>query len=450
MKPETLYADGPDGDVAYQVLGEGPDALFVPPWAWNIDVMWEEPRIERFIRRMASFRRLIVFDKRGLGMSDLVPRGALPTIEAWTDDISVVLDEVGSDGAAVITASESSFMGILYAASHPERATNLVIVSGASCVARKDDYPYGLPAHRVDKAVAWFASFDPAPLIAPSDAADERFRTWSQRFARSTSPPSARDGGGPRARRFSEELTRSTQVWDVRAVLPTISVPTLVLHRADDHYYLVGHGRYMAEHIPNASYVELPGDDHVFYAGNQDQILDEIQGFLTGSRGSPDLDRVLATVLFTDLVASTDRAAVLGDRAWRRTLDEHDTLVAEAVERFRGRRIKTTGDGVLATFDGPARAIRCAGEIGEDVRRRLGIEVRAGLHTGEVELRGDDIGGIAVALAARVMAAAAPNEVLVSGTVKDLVVGSGIEFEDRGSRALKGVPGEWRLFAVRD
>jgi len=226
-------------------------------------------------------------------------------------------------------------------------------------------------------------------------------------------------------------------------------VPTLVIHRTDDRYYLVGHGRYLAEHIADATYVELPGADHTYFAGDQETILDEIQAFLTGVRGAPDVDRVLATVMFTDIVSSTDRAAKLGDRRWREALDVHDRLVQAHIDQFRGRRIKTTGDGVLATFDGPARAIRCARAIGDEVRRKLGIEVRAGLHTGEVELRDSDIGGIAVALAARVMAEAGASEVMVSSTVKDLVVGSGIEFEDRGAKQLKGVPGEWRLYAVK-
>jgi class 3 adenylate cyclase len=237
--------------------------------------------------------------------------------------------------------------------------------------------------------------------------------------------------------------------WDVRSALGAISVPSLVIHHAGNRYMPVGHGRYMGEHIEGATYVELPGADHAFYAGDQGAILDEIQGFLTGVRGSPDIDRVLATVLFTDIVSSTERAAELGDRRWREALDVHDRLVQAHIEQFRGRRIKATGDGVLATFDGPARAIRCTRAIGDEIRRKLGIEIRAGLHTGEVEIRDDDIGGIAVALAARVMAEAGSGDVLVTSTVKDLVFGSGIEFDDRGTHALKGVPGEWRLYAVK-
>ena len=439
MQPETQFAKGPEGQVGYQVFGAGPiDVIFSTPWFWNIEVMWEEPRIERFFRRLASFSRVIVFDKRGTGISDPVPLGALPTAEQWTDDIPVVLDAVGCERAAVIGASDSAVMGILFAASHPERTTALIVIDGMSCGLRKDDYPHGLPSHLIEKSVEWFTQRDWAPLMAPSASGDDEFRNWMKRFARLSAPPTV-----------IERLAPTGILFDVRSALPTVSVPTLVIHRAGDRYFPAGHGRYMGDHIEDAIYVELPGDDHLFYAGDQVAILDEIQGFLTGVRGEPDLDRVLATVLFTDIVSSTDRATELGDRRWREALDSHDHVVRGYVEHFRGRHIKTTGDGVLATFDGPARAIRCARAIGEEVRRKLDIEIRAGLHTGEVELRGDDIGGIAVALAARVMAEATSSEVLVSSTVKDLVVGSGIEFDDRGTHELKGVPGEWRLYSVR-
>ena len=438
MQPETQFAAGPEGQVGYQVFGEGPiDVLFAPPWPWNIEVMWEEPRIERFFHRLASFSRVIIFDQRGTGVSDPVPLGALPTLEEWTDDIRVVLDAAGCQRAAVVGAESNSLMGILFAASHPERTTALIVLNGCACGVRKVDYAPGIPTHLVDQAAEWFSRRDWAPLLAPSASDDDGFRSWMSRFARLSVAPSA-----------IERMFRNGLSWDVRSALPTISVPSLVLHRAGNRYLPAGHGRYMAEHIADATYVELPGEDHVFYIGDQDSILDEIQGFLTGVRGSPEIDRVLATVLFTDIVASTDRAAELGDRRWRETLDAHDRLVHAHVEHFRGKRIKTTGDGVLATFDGPARAIRCARAIADEVRRKLNIEIRAGLHTGEVELRDDDIGGIAVALAARVMAEAGPGECIASSTVKDLVVGSGIAFEDRGTHELKGVPGEWRLYAV--
>ena len=439
MQPETLFAGGPEGQVGYQVFGDGPiDVLFAFSLS-NIEVMWDEPRVERFFRRLASFSRVIIFDKRGTGISDPVPLGALPTIEDWADDIGVVLDAVGCERAAIVGAGMGSVLAIVFAASHPERATALIVLDGFACGPQKEDYDPGLPPHLVDLAVEWAKQGDWAPLLAPSIAEDEQFRRWMRRLARLAVSPT-----------MSERIFRYGLVsLDVRSALPTISVPTLVLHRSRNRFLHVDHGRYLGEHIKGATYLELPGDDSEFYAGDQEAILDEIQAFLTGVRGEPDIDRVLATVLFTDVVASTDRAAELGDRRWREALDVHDRIVYGYIEHFRGRRIKTTGDGVLATFDGPARAIRCARAIGDEVRRKLGIEIRAGLHTGEVELRDDDIGGISVVLAARVMGEARPSEVVVSSTVKDLVVGSGIEFDDRGSKRLKGVPGEWRLYAVR-
>jgi class 3 adenylate cyclase len=440
MQPETLFAAAPEGQVAYQVFGEGPlDVLFVPPWLWNIEIMWEEPRIERFMARLGSFSRVIVFDKRGTGVSDPVPLGVLPTLEQWTDDIPVVLDAAGSNRAAIIASDEGVQMALVFAAAHPERSTALVSIDGAACYLRRDDYPAGLPVELVDAAVNVMTGperGDWTALRTPSLMEDQQYRRWFARFMRLSVSPSSM------ARMF-----RNGMDWDVRAVLSAIRVPTLILHHAENRYMRIAHARYLADHIRDARLAELPGADDGFWAGDQDVILDEIQAFLTGNRGSPEHDRVLATVLFTDIVASTERAAKLGDRRWHEVLDAHDRFATEQVTRYRGRLIKTTGDGVLATFDGPARAIRCTTAIAEAVRR-LGIEVRSGLHTGEVELRGQDVGGMAVNLAARVMAEARPNEILVSSTVKDLVIGSGIEFDDRGSHALKGVPGEWRLYAV--
>jgi class 3 adenylate cyclase len=444
VHPETRYAETSGGYVAYQVFGDGPiNVIFGTPWAWNIEAMWEEPRVELFFRRLSSFSRVAIFDKRGTGVSDPVPLGALPTIEQWSDDFRAVLDDLTWDRAALIAAAESSFTGTVFAASHPDRIAALVIIGGYACGTRKDDFRPGLPPRLIDITVdnvraTALGTFDATSTLAPSTVGDEAFRRWFQRFYRMSTPPTAI------ARMFRNGLE-----WDVRSILSTIRVPTLVLHRAEDRWVLVGQGRYLAEHIPGATYVELPGADNLFFAGEQTLLLDEIQGFLTGVRGVPEIDRVLATVLFTDIVASTDRAAEMGDRRWRETLDAHDRLVQAHVEHFRGKHIKTTGDGVLATFDGPARAIRCARAIADEVDGKLGIEIRAGLHTGEVELRGDDIGGLSVAIAARVMAEAGPGECITSITVKDLVIGSGLEFEDRGAHELKGVPGEWRLFVVR-
>jgi class 3 adenylate cyclase len=439
--PETLFATGPEGQVAYQVFGQGAiDLLFVPPWIWDIDTMWDEPRIEHFLTRLASFSRVIMFDKRGTGVSDPVPLGALPTLEQWTDDISVVLDAVGVDRVTVVGNSEGAQMALMFAAAHPDRTSALVIIDGAACYLRHDDYPAGVPRDVTD----WtFAFVTPESedflfaLIIPSMKMDEHFRRWLWRFRRGSASPTLR-----------VNMFRTGMEWDVRAALPTIGVPTLVLHHSDNKWIRLDHGRFLAEHIRDARLVELPGADAYFYAADPDPMLGEIQSFLTGARDLPEDDRILATVLFTDIVESTKRASAVGDRRWHEILDAHDRLGAEQVLRFRGRLIKTTGDGLLATFDGPARAIRCARGIADAVQG-LGIKIRAGLHTGEVELRGEDVGGIGVNLAARVLGEAVESETLVSSTVKDLVVGSGIDFDDRGAHALKGVPGEWRLFAVR-
>ena len=440
LQPETLFAAGPEGQIAYQVWGEGSiDLLFLPPWLWSIELMWDEPRIERFLHRLASFSRVIMFDKRGMGSSDPVPLGALPTLEEWTDDIRVVLDAVGTERAAIVGDADSSTMAMVFAAAHPERTSALVVVDGAACYMRHDDYPAGMPKRVVDpSADAVTSSLDGwVTAYAPSLAGDEQFLRWLARFRRLSAPPW-----------FVPRMFRQGLDWDVRAVLPTIRVPTLVMHRGENRFIRLAHGRYLADQILDAKFIELPGGDTSFFAGDQDALLDEMEPFLTGARAVREYDRVLATVLFTDIVSSTERAAELGDRRWHDLLDSHDRTAADQIARHRGRLIKTTGDGVLATFDGPARAIRCTAAIAEAVRG-LGIEVRSGLHTGEVELRGEDVGGIAVHLASRVMTEARPSEILVSSTVKDLVIGSGIEFDERGTHELKGVPGEWRLYAVK-
>ncbi|MGH2709732.1 MAG: adenylate/guanylate cyclase domain-containing protein [Actinomycetota bacterium] len=442
-QPETTYAKTEEGYVAYQVFGEGPlDILFIPTWTTNLDVMWEEPSLARYLDRLASFGRVICFDKRGTGVADPVPLSSLPTLEQWMDDARVVMDAAGSDRAALIGDTEGGPMAMLFAATFPDRAASLVLINSFARMIRDEDYPIGLPEEAVPKLMEWYEASWGRPefidFLAPSVVGNDRFRSWFARYMRLSV------GLGQATRQYSGALLR----FDVRAVLPSIRVPTLVVQRAEAAWHRAAFGKYLAEHIPGAKYIELPGaDTFPFHAGDFEPIVDEVQQFLTGARVMPAADRVLATVMFTDIVGSTERAAQIGDERWLDLRDRHDLLVRTSLERFRGREVKTTGDGFLATFDGPGRAVTCASEIAEAVRE-LGIEIRVGLHTGEVELRNADLGGIGVHIAQRVMAAASPGEILVSRTVKDLVAGSEIDFEDRGSHELKGVPGEWALYEV--
>jgi class 3 adenylate cyclase len=441
VQPETRYVPSGDGYVAYQVVGLGPlDLVFISGWASNIEVMWEEPSLDSYLRRLATFSRLLCFDKRGTGLSDPVPLAALPTLEEWMDDVRAVMEATDSKRAALLGYAEGGPMAMLFAATYPEHVSALILSDTSARLLRDNDYPWGLPADRLPQRLqqleeGW-GTGRTVDLLAPSVAHDERFRRWFARYERLAN--------GPRA-----ATTMFAMSWraDLRAVLQSIRVPTLVLHRAANRYIRVGHGRYLAEHIPGAKYVEVPGEDHLVYVGDTETMLGEIEEFLTGVRPLPESDRVLATVLFTDIVTSTERSAQVGDRRWKDLLDQHDTIIRRELERHRGRLVKNTGDGILATFDGPARAIRCAQAIAASVKA-LGIEVRAGLHTGEVELRGEDVTGMGVNITARVMDTAGPGEVVVSSTVKDLVAGSGLRFADRGSHDLRGVPGEWRLFAV--
>jgi class 3 adenylate cyclase len=439
--PDTHYARSADGNVAYQVIGDGPlDLVFIPWWATNVDVMWEEPAIARFLRRLATFSRLICFDKRGTGVSDALPLAALPTLEQWTDDVRTVMNAVGSARAALFGHSQGGQMAILFAATYPGQTSALILADACARQYDEADRPAGFSLNDVqlslDGVEAAWGSGTTLAFLAPSVADDERFRRWYARYERLAL--------GPRTVRA---IVASDFENDLRGVLPAIRVPTLVVHRTGNRFIDIRHGRYLAAHIPGARFVEVPGEDHLFHAGNVEAMLGEIEEFLTGVRSVPDIDRVLATVLFTDIVGSTERAAALGDRAWREVLDAHHAIVRRELERHRGCEIEFVGDGALATFDGPARAIRCACAISEAVRR-LGIEIRAGLHTGEVELAGNAVRGIAVHIGARVAAAAAAGEVLVSSMVKDLVAGSGIRFTDRGVHTLKGVPGDWRLYAA--
>ena len=437
--PETRYAKSGDVNIAYQAVGDGPiDLIYVPGWISNVELMWEEPAHRHVLERLARFSRLILFDKRGTGLSDPVALDRLPTLEERMDDVRAVLDAVGSKRAAIFGFSEGGLMSVLFAATYPERSTALVLYGTFAKRIWSPDYPWAPTPEARKRELEelernWAGTMD-LDQLAPSedDAFKRRLATY---FRRSASP-----GAAVALMRMNTEI-------DVREVLPSVHAPTLVIHRADDRDVNVEEGRWIAARIPGAKYAELPGDAHTLWAGDTDAIVDEIEEFLTGARPAPEQDRVLVTVLFTDIVGSTERVADLGDRRWRELLQRHHEVVRRQLARFHGREVDTAGDGFLATFDGPARAIRCAGAIG-DALRELGLEVRAGLHTGEVELTNGGVRGIAVHIGARVASSAGPGEVLVSSTVKDLVAGSGIVFEQRGTHTLKGIPGEWHLFAV--
>jgi len=437
---DVAYARSGDVHIAYTVLGDGPIDLVYTNGIWsNLEALWEEPRWVRYAERLASFSRLIVFDMRGVGLSDR--GGEPPFLELMVEDAGAVMDAASSETAALFGASRAGVMAMLFAATHPERVRALVLYDTWAKNLRSDDHPYGATTAEDDEFVNRFVdemgTAQNLDLQAPSGLGDERFVRWWARFERLITSPAG-----------FRELADVRRNSDVRAVLPLIQAPTLVLHRAGDRIVPVDQGRYLGQAIPNARFVELPGNDHIPFVGDADAIVDEVQEFLTGVRPIPDTERVLATVLFTDIVGSTERAAALGDRSWRELLQQHHALVRSELERFRGVEIDTAGDGFMASFDGPARAIRCACAI-QDAVSQLRLEIRAGVHTGECERIGDKLSGIAVHIAARVAGTAGPGQVLVSQTVRDLVAGSGIEFEDRGEHELKGVSETWRLFSVR-
>jgi pimeloyl-ACP methyl ester carboxylesterase len=437
MMPETRYARSGEVHIAYQVIGERPiDLVYVPSWISQVEHYWEEPIVASYFSRLASFSRLIMFDRRGCGLSD--PVANAPTLEEQMDDVVAVMDAAGSERAAVFALLEGGAMATLFAATHPERTTSLVLYEAMPRMSWAPDYDWALRREeRLERLNGVWGDGSRIEPLAPRAASDPRLRRWFARLERLAASP----GTAAKLMMMHAEV-------DVRAVLPSIKVPTLVLHRRDDRVIDIRHARYLAEHIPGARYVELPGDAPLVFGEEAEAELDEIEEFLTGARQARGAERILATVMFADIVDSTSRAVELGDRRWRHLLESIEGSVSHELVRFRGRPVKSLGDGFLATFDGPARAIRCATSIRDVTRDQFGLEIRSGLHTGEIELIGDDVGGIAVHIGARVGATAGPGEVLVSGTVKDLVVGSGIDFEDRGEHELRGVPGEWRLWAV--
>jgi class 3 adenylate cyclase len=442
--PRTRYAKCGDMDIAYQVLGDGPIDLLVLPGPFiPIDSIDSEPSMYRFYRRLASFSRLIRLDQRGIGLSSRVASMDVIGPTFWAEDAIAVLDAIGCDQVAVFAPSFQAMSGLVLAADHPERVRDLVVVNGAARVLKAPDYPLGAEVSEANPFMtvaqepdAVEQGFDTLKILAPTVARDDAFRTWWDLAGNRAASPSM-------ARAVTKIITEA----DVRDSLGRITAPTLILHRANSTFIPVGHGRYLAEHIAGSRYVELPGADVLYWVGDTAPLLDEIEEFITGVRGGFESERVLTTIVFTDIVGSTQRAAAVGDDRWRDVLDNHDSIVRHQLVRFRGREVNTAGDGFVATFTSPSVAIACAEAI-VDAVRALGIEVRVGIHAGEVEVRGADVAGMAVHIGARVAALAGPGEVLVSSTVREIVAGSRNTFAARGEYELKGVPGRWRLYAV--
>jgi pimeloyl-ACP methyl ester carboxylesterase len=437
---DVCYAESGDVNIAYQVVGDGPiDLVFVAGAITNLEVLWEDPDYRRFCERLGAFSRLLLFDKRGMGLSDRVRVG---TLEERMDDVRAVMDAAGSESAALMGVSEGGPLSMLFAAAHPERTRALILCGAEVKEETTDDWPWGESTRAefeqaldLDRVAALWGKGFAAEYIFPSRQDDEAFRSWFGRLQMQSATP-----------KDAVAFMRMAFEIDVRYVVPSIKVPTLIVHRTGDPVCHVENARWLAREIDGARYLELASNEHVPWIDGE-EILAETQEFLTGVREPAEPDRVLTTILFTDIVGSTERALALGDRGWRDQLERHHSLVRAELARYRGREIDTAGDGFFATFDGPARGIRCARSIVEAVRG-IGLEVRAGLHTGEVELAPDSVRGIAVHTGARVAALAGPGEVLLSSTVKDLIAGSGIELTDRGSHELKGIPGMWRLFAL--
>lgn len=439
----TRYARNREGEhIAYQVFGKGPvDLVFIPDWVGNLEVMREEPTLARFLDRLASFARVICFDKRGTGLSDPVPLGAVPSWEEWMYDVGAVMDAAGSENAVILGHGDGGQMGLLFAATSPARTHALVLIDTYARRARAPDYPCGIPEDAANRMIGLvMGTWGTGQIVtygAPTLAGDPAAIACRGRYERLAMSP-----GEFRA------LYPRTYELDFRSVLPSIRVPTLVLHRRDNVYVTAANGRYLADHIDGAEFIEVPGADHLFHAGNTEALLGPVEKFLTGEQAAPEDGRVLATVLFTDIVNATRRAEELGDRDWKELLERHHRIVRGELKRFRGDEVDTAGDGFFASFEGPARGVRCALAI-RDALSEQGIQIRAGLHTCECEVIAGKIGGIAVHTGARIMSAAEPGQVLASRTVRELVAGTGLEFDPLGPRPLKGVSGEWELFAAR-
>ena len=444
---ETRYVKTDGGYVGYQVFGSGPlDLLFILNWSQNLDVMWQEPSLARYLDRLASFARVICFNNRGSGVSDPLPMAAaaVPSLDAWMDDVRAVLDAAGARHAAIMGDTEGGPVAILFSATFPERVSSLVLVNSFARWQQADDYSIGMPPDAYTRLIDRFEDYwgqdaDMLAFSAPSMVADVRFRSWFTTYQRLSMPPG-----------YATAFYRWVTGLDVRHVLASVRTPTLVIHRSGNLHHRVAFGRYLAERIAGSEYVELDGaDSYPFHAGDFSELLDKVEEFLTGEPQRHRTDRTLATVLFTDIVGSTDKAAEVGDEQWLDLLQVHDRLTAEHIERFRGERIEHTGDGILATFDGPTRAVTCGIRLSRAVQR-LGIDIRVGMHTGEIEKRNGQVGGIAVHIAARVMSRAQDGGVAVSSTVKDLVTGSGFSFRSTGTHQLKGVPGQWAIYEVAE
>ncbi len=439
--PETRYAKSGDVSIAYQVFGEGPvDLVYVPGWVSHLELIWDNPHLSRFFRRLSSFARVITFDKRGTGLSDPVSVDNLPNLETRMDDLRAVMDEVGSRSATLFGHSEGGAMCMFFAAVYPDRTDRLILTGSYAKRLWSEDYPWApTPEDRaalVREVEQSWGGIEGLRTLAPSRADDPAMQKWWGRYQRFSASPRA----------AATLLAMNAQV-DVRSVLGSITAPTLLLYRQDDTDVSVEEGEYIEKAIEGARLEVLPGSDHLFWAGDIDPMLEEIEEFVTGERGASDPDRRLATVMFTDIVGSTQKAASLGDAEWRRVLENHNQLIRSELDRWRGIEVGTAGDGFLATFDGPVRALNCGLSIQTAVEP-LGLQVRIGIHTGMVEVLGDDVAGLAVHIGARIGAAAGAGEVFTSSTVKDLVAGSDFHFDNRGTHALKGVPDEWQLFAI--